>query len=184
MLIDLLKKQKITIIDKWIQVVKNSYSSETARFLKVQNDPFANPVGNTISTELTTLLKVLLKDADQKKIDQDAARIHLDPVLRIRAIQSFTPSQATDFLFSLKTIIKEVLGNQIFQDRKMIDEWIELETKIDCLIRLGFDIYVECVSKLYELKATEMKNTTYSAFERAGLVKDNTEPSEIYMKKP
>ncbi|WDN88896.1 hypothetical protein BuS5_01864 [Desulfosarcina sp. BuS5] len=169
MLTNLLEQHKATIVAKWIQIVKDSYSSETARFLKAQNDPFSNPVGNTISTGLAALFELLLKGAEP-----DSARSLLDPVLRIRAIQSFTPSQATNFLFSLKTIIKEVLGNEIVKDKQSMDDWFILETKIDQLIRLGFDIYMECITKLYEIKATEMKKRTFSAFERAGLVKDNT----------
>ena len=169
MLISLIEKHKITIIDKWIQSLRDSYPGETAKFLKEQKDPFANPVGNTISTGLTGLFELLLKEAEPNSI-----KSILDPVLRIRAIQSFTPSQATDFLFSLKPIIKEVIGNEFFQNRKNIDEWFTFEIKIDRLIQTGFDIYMECITKLYELKATEMKKRTFSAFERAGLVKDNT----------
>ncbi|MCD6186412.1 MAG: RsbRD N-terminal domain-containing protein [Deltaproteobacteria bacterium] len=169
MLINLLEKHKTKIIDKWIECLRNSYSGETAKFLKSQNDPFANPVGNTISTGLAGLFELILKEAEP-----NAIKSILDPVLRIRAIQSFTPSQATDFLFSLKKIIKEVLGNEILQNKKDIDEWFVFEIKIDQLIQTGFDIYMECITKLYELKATEMKKRTFSAFERAGLVKDNT----------
>ena len=169
MLINLLEKRKATIVDKWIECLRNSYSGETAKFLKSQNDPFANPVGNTISTGITGLFELILKDAEPNSI-----KLILDPVLRIRAIQSFTPSQATDFLFSLKTIIKKVIGNEIFQNKKNINEWFAFEVRLDQLIQTGFDIYMECIAKLYELKATEMKKRTFSAFERAGLVKDNT----------
>ena len=169
MLTNLLEQNKASIIAKWIQIVKNSYPAETARFLKAQNDPFSNPVGNTISTGLDALFELLLKETEP-----DSVRSLLDPVLRIRAIQSFTPSQATNFLFSLKTIIKEILGNEILKDKQSMDEWFVFETKIDQLIQLGFDIYMECITKLYEIKATEMKKRTFSAFERAGLVKDNT----------
>jgi hypothetical protein len=168
MLTNLLEQHKATIVAKWIKIVKDSYSSETAQFLKAQNDPFSNPVGNIISTGLTSLFELLLKGAEQ-----DSARSVLDPVLRIRAIQSFTPSQATNFLFSLKTIIKEVLGDEFLKDKTTLDDWFVLETKIDHLIQIGFDIYMECLTKLYEIKATEMKKRTFSAFERAGLVKDN-----------
>jgi len=168
MLNELLEKNKSKIIDKWIQVVKDSYPAETALFLKAKNDPFANPVGNTISTGLTDLFELL-----SSKTVPDSAAAVLDPILRIRAVQNFTPSQATDFLFSLKIVIKEILGSEIFKDKSNMAEWLEIETKIDQLIKTGFDVYMKCVTKLYEIKSTEMKNRTFSAFARAGLVKDN-----------
>ncbi len=168
MLNELLEKNKSKIIDKWIQVVQDSYPAETALFLKAKNDPFANPVGNTISTGLTDLFELL-----SNKTIPDSAESVLDPVLRIRAVQSFTPSQATDFLFSLKIIIKEILGGELFKDKHNMAEWLEIEAKIDQLIKTGFDIYMKCVIKLYEIKSTEMKKRTFSAFQRAGLVKEN-----------
>ncbi len=168
MLNELLEKNKSKIVDKWIQVVKDSYPAETALFLKAENNPFANPVGNTISTGLTDLFELL-----SSKTIPDSTESVLDPVLRIRAVQSFTPSQATDFLFSLKIIIKDILGGELFKDKNNMAEWLEIEAKIDQLIKTGFDIYMKCVIKLYEIKSTEMKKRTFSAFQRAGLVKEN-----------
>jgi hypothetical protein len=37
---------------------------------------------------------------------------------------------------------------------------------------MAFNIYVECKEKIYDLKANEMRNTTYKAFKRAGLVRE------------
>jgi hypothetical protein len=42
---------------------------------------------------------------------------------------------------------------------------------------LAFDIYMQCREKIYELKANEMKERTFKAFARAGLVK---EPDESF----
>ena len=49
-------------------------------------------------------------------------------------------------------------------------ELLNLESAIDDLALLAFDIYVECREKIYELKANQEKASTFAAFKRAGLI--------------
>jgi hypothetical protein len=73
-------------------------------FLKGQKDPFANPVGKTTHQSLDALVDALITGAGR-----DVMAAALDPILRIRAVQTFTPSKATSFVFSLKQIIRQHL---------------------------------------------------------------------------
>ncbi|MEE8542029.1 MAG: hypothetical protein V3S66_10250, partial [Desulfobacterales bacterium] len=45
-----------------------------------------------------------------------------------------------------------------------------LETNIDRVGLMAFDIYMRCREKIYEIKANETKNSTFNAFKRAGLL--------------
>ena len=109
------------------------------------------------------------------RLNRDQARQALDPIIRIRAIQDFTPTQATRFVFDLKGVIRNILGARRSSNRKdrlNPDDIAELERRIDELGLLSFDIYMQCREKLFEIKANEMKDRTFKAFARAGLVKE------------
>jgi hypothetical protein len=71
----------------------------------------------------------------------------------------------------LKRIIRETLGKE-FQDPQVVTAFIDFESRIDDLCLMAFDIFVECREKIYQIQANEMRNTTFRAFQRAGLVKD------------
>ncbi len=160
----LLEKNKSGIIKEWFELVVTTYPSETSRFLKNSKDPFSNPVGSTTFKSLEILYNELLGGMDHTVIT-DA----LDPIIRIRAIQDFTPSQATGFIISLKTITRKILLKNL-KDNHTINELLQFESKIDEMSLIAFNIYMKCREKIYEIKGNEEKNRTFKAFERAGLI--------------
>ncbi|MFC1516192.1 RsbRD N-terminal domain-containing protein [Thermodesulfobacteriota bacterium] len=161
---NLLAKQKTAVVKKWFALVIETYPPDTAKFLQNRKDPIANPVGRTIFKGLETLFDELLKD-----LDHEAIQLALDPVVRIRAVQNYSPSQAVGFLFFLKIVIRDIV-RQDLQKEDLLDELLALESKIDELSLIAFNIYSQCKEKIYELRANEI-NRTFKAFERAGLVK-------------
>jgi hypothetical protein len=163
---DLLTQKKTAITKKWFALAIETYPADTAKFLKSQKDPFANPVGRTIYRGLEALFDELLKGMDKENITS-----YLDPIIRIRAVQNFSPSQAVRFIFFLKKAINDSIRKEIFQ-KQMIADWQLFESKIDELSLIAFNLYVQCREKIFELKANEMKNRTFKAFERAGLVSE------------
>src|SRR5210317_973324 len=162
----LLAQRKTAIVKKWFAATVETYPSDTAKFLKSQKDPFANPVGRTIYQGLAGLFDELLKETDH-----DIMRSFLDPIVRIRAVQNFSPSQSTSFIFLLKNVIRNNLQKEEFQ-AQLFSELLLFESKIDELGLIAFNLYMNCREKIYELKANEMKNRTFRAFERAGLVRE------------
>jgi hypothetical protein len=162
----LLAQRKTAILKAWFTSTIETYPSDTAKFLKSQKDPFANPVGRTINHGLEELLDELLKE-----MDPEIMQPLLDSIIRIRAIQNFSPSQATSFIFSLKDVVRETLKKEDTES-KHFKELLLFESKIDELGMMAFDIYMKCREKIYELKANEMKNRTFKAFKRAGLVRE------------
>ena len=163
---DLLAQRKTAILKRWFALVIGTYPSDTAKFLKSQKDPFANPVGRTISRGLEALFDELLKGMDYETITS-----FLDPIIRIRAVQNFSPSQAIGFIFSLKNVIRESLSKEIAEEQ-IAKDLLLFELKIDELSLIAFNLYMQCREKIYKLKANEMKDRTFRAFERAGLVKE------------
>ena len=156
-----LAANKQEILKRWFEVTVESYPADTARFLRSQKDPFANPVGQTTHQSLETLLDSLITGADRESVIKA-----LDPILRIRAVQSFSPSKATGFIFLLKPIIHRYLTDR-GDKSPAIDQ---MDRKIDEMAMAAFDIYMACREKIYELKATESRNQFFGSLKRAGLI--------------
>jgi len=163
---NLLAQRKTAIIKNWFTLAVETYPPDTASFLKKQKDPFANPVGRTISQGLEALFNELLKEMDHETIIS-----FLDPIIRIRAIQNFSPAQAVSFIFLLKKAIRENIKKEALEEQ-LFNELLLFESKIDQLVMIAFNLYMQCKEKIYDLKANEMRNSTYKAFKRAGLVRD------------
>jgi hypothetical protein len=107
-------------------------------------------------------------------MDPETVTSHLDPIIRIRAAQNFTPSQATAFILSLKKVLRENLTKEL-RDRSVAAELIAFESKIDQLCLIAFDIYMQCREKIFQISANETRNRTFRAFERAGLISETLE---------
>jgi hypothetical protein len=161
-----LSQKKSGIVKKWFDGIIATYPVDTAQFLGSQKDPFANPVGQTTRENLVAIFDQIVSAADP-----DTVREFLDPIIRIRAIQDFTPAKALSWIFDLKDIIRDTLALHA-GDEQHLDELSRLERRIDQFGLLAFDIYMQCREKIYDLKANEMRARTFSAFSRAGLIKD------------
>ena len=168
---NLLATHKDAILKKWFDVVVNTYPPDTARFLSHKKDAFDNPVGAATFKGLAAILEEILKSPDPQALAQ-----HLDPIIRIRAVQNFSPSQAVGFVFALKGIVRETLGRHKAANGGL-DGLLSLEEKIDRLGLVAFDVYVRCREKIFELRANESRNLFFKAFERAGLVTELPEDS-------
>jgi hypothetical protein len=109
-------------------------------------------------------------------VDPQRAAPALDQIIRIRAIQNFSPSQAVAFVFFLKTVIREALEEDIRQSG-IKEELLVIETRIDQLALLAFDQYMGCREKLYDLKANELRRQTYRLLQRAKIIGEPPPPT-------
>ena len=162
----LIEKNKNKIAQNWFEATIQTYAPDTAQFYKGQKDQFGNPVGSITAKGIAFLLDQLLDAFDRKAI-----KAYLDPIIRIRAIQDFTPSQATGFILLLKKVLRKNLADHL-QNNANAMELLDFELKIDQLCLLAFDLYMDCKEKIYEIAANETRNRTFRAFERAGLIVD------------
>jgi hypothetical protein len=158
-----LKEHREKILNRWFESILKTYPAETVRFLKNTKDQFHNPVGQTIKEGIEGIFLELTGEGEIERITP-----FLDRIIRIRAIQDFTLSEAVAFIFQLKGIIRQ----EIDVNKIDSDELAALDRKIDELGLRTFDIYMGCREKIYELKATELRNWTYKLLERANLLKE------------
>lgn len=160
----ILIENRDAILEEWFTLVAQTYPPETAIFLKSRKDPFANPVGRAVRNTLEDLFDELMRGPNREHTGAC-----LDPIIRIRAVQNFSPSEAIGFIFSLKSLVRKILGAKA-SDSNLSQNFQAFESKIDELGLIAFDIYMKCREKIYEIKANEFRNRHYSAFRRAGLI--------------
>jgi hypothetical protein len=166
----LLAKHKPAIVSRWVDSIVETYPSETAKFLKSKKDQYHNPVGHTIVAETDNLFDQVVEG-----IDRDKVTPFLDRIIRIRAIQDFTPSQALSFVFSLKYIIRQVVGQDI--DTEALDqELVDLEASIDFMGLVAFDVYMGCREQIYEIRVKEMQSNAYNLLRRANILVEKPGP--------
>ena len=147
----LLPQKRAAILERWFQLILETYPADTSRFLKQEKDRFINPVGYTISQEIEALYDELLQEMNSDKL-----AACLDNIIRIRAVQDFSPSQTIAFIFLLKKAIREELTSEIKENR-VFEELLEFEARIDKLVLLAFDIYMKCREKVFEIRLNEAK---------------------------
>lgn len=151
----LLLKQRAAIVERWLEKVHATYPEDSSRFLVAESDRFANPVGQTLREAIGTLVDGFIEGA------ADDVAGSLDRIIRIRAVQDFTPSQALAFVFQLKEVVRELVPSSELSE--VIDV---LHRRIDELALAAFDIYMTCKEKIYEIRVNEMKNRTFKLVER------------------
>jgi hypothetical protein len=105
-----------------------------------------------ISTGTEALLDEVIHGADSDRIISA-----LDSIIRIRAVQDFTPSQALAFVFLLKKAVREELkikdsGFTKLDLPELHEELLHFETRIDGLASLAFDVYVKCRDDINRIK--------------------------------
>jgi len=165
---ELLKEKRKAILKKWYHLVLDTYPSQAAAFFRKNRDRFENPVGARIYEGIEGLLDQILSEPDPQKIDH-----FIDKIIRIRAVQDFSPAEAVKVIFLLKKAIKEVLKDELKAD--FMEEFLLLEEEIDLFALKAFDIYMGCRERLYHLKVEEWKSKLYMLLRKANLIYDTRE---------
>lgn len=167
-----LQNKRSRILSGWVDCIVESYPPETAMFLRNKKDRFANPVGHAIFSETENLFNQLVGGMKKEEASQ-----FLDRLIRIRAIQDFSPGEALGFVFQLKDIVRRSLADELAAGG-LEEEILALEAAIDQLAMLAFEIYVGCREQIYEVRVKEHQRNSYMLLRRAGLLveKPDQEP--------
>ena len=157
---DLLKDRMDTIIERWVGATLSSYSSDAAAIFRKQQDPFSNPIGASVRKGTRGIFQVILNGMDPEEL-----RSHLDEIVRVRAVQEMPPSQALSFVFSLRSIIREVIP-ELDADPRFHREVAELDVKIDGVALAAFDVYAELREEVSQLRINDVKRQVAWVFEK------------------
>jgi hypothetical protein len=144
----LLASKKKAIVQKWIDQVLDSYGAPD--FFKKQKDRFANPIGSTISNGLQNLYAILV---EEKELGEAAKP--LEEIIKIRAVQEFSPSNAVFFVYILKNIVREELSKEKNRE-EVLDTLSVLDSRIDKIALMAFDFYMDCRERLHQIRVNEV----------------------------
>ncbi|HDS01268.1 MAG TPA: hypothetical protein ENO07_04540, partial [candidate division Zixibacteria bacterium] len=98
----------------------------------------------------------------------------MDNFVRVRSVQDFTPSQAVNFMYLLKDILKEACAEKL-EEPGIIRELIDFEIKIDRLTFLAFDVYVNCREQINRIRLKEVRDRSAVLFEKSQRKSDEAE---------
>lgn len=169
------QEKRTLIIEKWFDALLNNYSPEAAKIFKREKDPFANPLGYNIHLGVEGIIDWFEKD--EKEAGTEAVSVALDKILRILAVQEFTPGQALSFIVTFKKIIKNQMKDYYKNKDEMWSEWQIFDERVDNLILMAMEIYTNCREKLYQIKVDEANSRVYSLLRKARVVPDMAEHS-------
>ncbi len=136
------------ILEKWITETMASYPPAVVPFLAGESDPFRNPVGHSVRQSLTIMFEQLLGDMNGECLDPA-----LDGIIRVRAVQELSPSEAIGFTFRLKAILRELAPEE---------DQIALADRVDRLALMAFDKYTQCREQLAEIRIKELRRGVLS----------------------
>jgi len=143
-----LAEKKKKIVRNWTDLVLDSYGSP--EFFKTQKNRFANPMGSTISEGLQEIYAILAEEKELGLVSKP-----LENIIKIRAVQDFTPSQSVSFVYLLKKIVRQELARD--KKSEMGQESLaELDGRIDQVALMAFDFYMDCRERLHQIRINEV----------------------------
>jgi len=146
------------ILERWIDGIIEGYPEETAEFLRSKTDRFANPVGAGLREGLAELLDGIIRG-----VEPEALSSALDRVIRVRAVQEFAPSAAVSFVFDLKNLLREVVGDKNAETSGFLNT---IDQRIEQLGMCAFDVYMVCREQMWAIRAQEIRNQSVGIMER------------------
>ena len=168
----LLEQKKAAIIERWCDLVIDTYPAEARDFFKQKKNRFDNPVGAQLHSQTAACLELFLAEAP----DEEAAAC-LKDIIKIRSVQEFSPAQAVGFVLYLKQAIRELLSAEI-RTHALFIELLTVESHIDRLQLCAFDSYSRSRDKMHEIRTDELRRRSFTAMKRMTLFKDSEDTQE------
>ena len=165
---DIIRQREPQIIKRWVDRLLDTYPDDASRLMRSQKDQFANPVGHTLKNSLLDVFHEIVFSEDNEKLAQC-----LDRIIRIRAVQDFSPAAALAFIFDLKGVLREDLGVEL-REPGLPEELGLLDARIDEAMLIAFNVYSRCRDELGELRINEVKRNVSRLLQRANMLVDTT----------
>ncbi len=90
-------------------------------------------------------------------MEADQLSSPLEKIIQIRSVQDFSPSQAVAIVSLLKKAVQEEMKGNKIEMNGMMEEWFDLESRIDQLSLRAFDIYTTYRERIHEIRIKEVK---------------------------
>jgi hypothetical protein len=159
-LLGLLESKRAEIVERWADLALAVYPEGSDSFIGREKDRFRNPVGYITGESLTAIYEAVLAGRPVEELAEP-----LDGIVRVRAIQELSPTQALGFVFLLKRAVQEELGEAL-ADPPIWGELSDLHSRIDQMALAAFDRFVKCREAIFDFRAREAKRQTFALLKR------------------
>lgn len=150
---EILEKHRKEIVSQWAEAVFSTYPLETSGFLRTRSDPFTNPVAHMTKQAANILFDAITEE----EVDPAETKKALERFIRLRAVQKFNPSQNLAVLYIMKPVLRRIALAEI-QDNGQLDEYLQMESRLDTLALIAFDMYMQARETLAESRIREIRN--------------------------
>jgi len=161
---EFIEEHMAALVDSWLDAVVGSYPADSAGFIKGKGDRMANPLGHAIRDMVEAVLGCLAKGCDEQALDSA-----MFPVIQMRAVQDFSPSEAVSFVGLLRDSVAGLARSKEAGSELII----ELDDVVLGLMARAFDLYSGCREKLSEIKLEELKRNLYMLLRKSDMVELN-----------
>jgi hypothetical protein len=148
-----LAQKRDTFVQEWLACTLRTYPTNTSHFLRQERDPFRNPVGHTLREGLSRLVDELLGEFDPARV-----MAALDGIVRMRAVQDFSPSGAVEFVVLGKAAARTALAGGHGPEG---DELAALDAQIDQVAGLASALYATCCEQIAAIRTREARRRIY-----------------------
>jgi hypothetical protein len=143
--------RKGAILEGWRRAVSATYEAGTAAFLTSEKDPFCNPVGHVLTQTGDALLEIATNGMERERMEGD-----LRDIVRIRAVQDFSPSRALSFVDAMKKAIRHELLPMAVEEAGF-RHVLCIESRLDEAMLVAVDLYVACKKQIDDIRIKEAK---------------------------
>jgi hypothetical protein len=158
---EILVERQATLCERWLDATLGQYGEITAARWRRERDPFANPVGHALVTGLPQIFAAIVGEGDPIP----AATGAMEAILRMRSVQDLAPSRAVGFVYLLREAIRNELEPELAGGAHA-GELAEVESRIERIAFLGFDLYVRFRVQMFRLRQEELKRSVASLLRR------------------
>jgi hypothetical protein len=178
---ELLAQRQGAVCERWMDAALRDYGPVTAARWRHEQDPFANPVGHTLSTGLPDLLDAIVGGGGPG----ERALSALQEIVRVRSVQDFAPSRAVGFVYLLRRAVRDELAAELAGGAH-VAELAELDARIEQLALLAFDAYVGLREELFRIRQEELRRSVASILRRwnGGSVPDDATDDLVRLSQP
>lgn len=165
----ILQSERGAIAAAWMGRIVELFPADSQGFFSEQKNEFANPVGHALSQGTRGIVDALADGSAD-----DAFGEHLYRIAKVLSIQEMPPSRALSFVPELKRVVRETLDRGSGAE-VAADEIAALDARIDKVILMAFDAYMECRERIFQLRVEEVKRAVSNHLRRTGFYDDGPE---------
>ncbi len=143
------------IVKQCFERLTGCYHPETAGFMKKERDPFQNPFGHAVRAALEGVFKELIEEGRP-----EGFRRALQELMRIRAAQTESASEALCFVRFLREAVQEELAREAGRNGGwdgIPEEYSLLEEHLHELTVIACDLFVESRKKIDAIRIKEIR---------------------------